>query len=48
VQHIAWKYLRPEEMVIVAVGDRGKIETELAQLNLGPMEYRDSGGDPIE
>jgi zinc protease len=47
VQHIAWKYVRPEEMVIVAVGDRGKIETELAQLNLGPIEYRDSGGDPI-
>jgi len=46
VQHIAWKYLRPEEMVIVAVGDRGKIETELAQLNLGPIEYRDSSGNP--
>ena len=48
VQHIAWKYLRPEEMVIVAVGDRGKIEPELAQLNLGPIEYRDSSGNPIE
>jgi zinc protease len=46
-QHIAWKYLRPEEMVIVAVGDRSKIEPELAKLNLGPIEHRDSSGNPI-
>ena len=47
VQRVAWKYLQPEEMVIVAVGDRGKIETELAKLNLGPIEIRDSAGNPI-
>ena len=45
VQHIAWKYLKPEETVIVAVGDRGKIEPELAKLNLGPIEIRDSAGN---
>jgi zinc protease len=47
-QHIAWKYIRPDEMVIVAVGDRDKIEPELAKLNLGPIEHRDSSGNPIE
>ena len=35
-------------MVIVAVGDRGKIEPELAKLNLGPIEYRDPGGNPVK
>jgi zinc protease len=44
VQEVARKYLRPEEAVIVAVGDRGKIEPELEKLNLGTIELRDPGG----
>jgi zinc protease len=48
VEHIAWKHMRPEEMVIVAVGDRSKIEPELVKLSLGPIEHRDSSGSPIE
>ena len=47
VEHIAWRFMRPEEMVIVAVGDREKIEPELAKLNLGSIEQRDAGGNPI-
>lgn len=38
VQRAAQNYLRPEEMVIVAVGDRSQIEAELEKLALGPIE----------
>ncbi len=48
VQRVAREYLKPEETVIVAVGDRGRIEPELAKLNLGPIEIRDSAGNPIK
>jgi zinc protease len=34
----AKKYLVPERMVIVAVGDRAKIEPELRKLNVAPVE----------
>jgi zinc protease len=44
-QLAARKYLKPEEAVIVAVGDRTKIEPELEKLNLGPIEIRDSSGN---
>ncbi len=45
VRRVAQQYLKPEETVIVAVGDRAKIEPELAKLNLGPIEIRDSAGN---
>lgn len=41
---MAKKYVAPEKMLVVAVGDRKKIETELAKLNLGAMEIRDADG----
>src|SRR5207247_2020583 len=34
------KFLKPAEMKIIAVGDRAKIESQLAALKLGPMGYR--------
>ncbi len=34
----------PEQMVVVAVGDREKIEPELKKLNLGPIEIREPDG----
>ncbi|HYO99421.1 MAG TPA: pitrilysin family protein [Pyrinomonadaceae bacterium] len=46
VRRAAEKYLRPESMVIVAVGDRSKIETELLKLNLGKLEARGLDGKP--
>jgi zinc protease len=46
VQRVAQEYLKPEEAVIVAVGDRRKIEPELERLNLGPIEIRDPSGMP--
>jgi len=43
----AKKYLVPERMVIVAVGDRAKIEPELRQLNIAPVEVVTAEGKPI-
>jgi hypothetical protein len=34
-------------MVVVAVGDRVRIEPELKKLNLGTVEIRDAEGRPI-
>lgn len=46
VRRVAEKYVKPSQMVVVAVGDRAKIESELAKLQLGPIEVRDSAGNP--
>jgi zinc protease len=40
----ARKYLAPEQMIVVAVGDRAKIAPQLQQLKLGPAEERDTDG----
>jgi zinc protease len=40
--------IHPEHLIIVAVGDRAKIQPELEKLNLGPIELRDASGDPIK
>jgi zinc protease len=42
VQRVAGRYLTPDKMVIVAVGDRSKIEPELKQLGLGPLTVIDT------
>ncbi len=47
-QAVAKKYLVPEKMVTIAVGDRAKIEPELAKLSLGPVELRDADGNVIK
>jgi len=44
----ARKYLLPERLVVVAVGDRQKIEADLKKLNLGPAEIRDSEGNVVQ
>jgi zinc protease len=40
----ARKYLVPSGMVVVAVGDKAKIESQLKKLNLGEIETRDTEG----
>jgi zinc protease len=47
VQRVAEKYLKPDSTVVVAVGDRSKIEPELQKLNLGSVEARDLEGKPV-
>ncbi|MBD0373113.1 MAG: insulinase family protein [Pyrinomonadaceae bacterium] len=48
VRRIAEKYLTMNNMVIVAVGDRAKIEEEMRKLNLGTVEVRDLEGQPVK
>jgi zinc protease len=47
-QALASKYLKPDQMIVVCVGDRAKIEGDLKKLNLGAMEIRDATGKVIE
>jgi zinc protease len=48
IRRVAEKYLTPNSMVIVAVGDRSKIEEEMKKLNLGNVEVRDLEGKPLK
>jgi len=41
VQRMAEKHIQPGSMIIVAVGDRRRIEPEIRKLNLGEIEIRD-------
>ena len=45
VNRVARTYLKPENAVIVAVGDRSRIQPELEKLNLGSIEVRDPSGN---
>ena len=44
---VAKKYLHPEQMILICVGDRAKIEPELKKLDLGGIEIRDADGKVI-
>ncbi len=44
---VAKKYLRPDSLVVIAVGDRAKIEPELVKLDLGLIEHRDADGNLV-
>jgi zinc protease len=43
----ARKYLGSDRMVVVAVGDRAKIEPELRKLNVAPVEVETTEGKPV-
>jgi len=45
---VAKKYLHPEQMILICVGDRAKIEPELKKLELGAIELRDADGKIIQ
>jgi zinc protease len=40
--------VHPENLIVVAVGDRAKIQPELEKLNLGPIELRDESGNLLK
>ena len=46
-QAMAQKYIHPEKMIVLAVGDRAKIEEEMKKLNLGKVEIRDTDGKVV-
>ncbi len=47
-QAVAKKYILPEKIIVLAVGDRAKIEEELKKLNLGKVEIRDTEGKLVK
>ena len=47
VHAIAKKYFAPDRMLVIAVGDRGKIEPQITKLNLGTVAFRDLDGKEI-
>ncbi|HXM92741.1 MAG TPA: pitrilysin family protein [Candidatus Dormibacteraeota bacterium] len=47
-QSIAQKYIFPDKMIVLVVGDRAKIEADLKKLNLGPLEIRDTNGKVVQ
>ncbi len=48
VEKAAQDHVHPENLIVVAVGDRGKIQPELEKLNLGPIELRDESGNLLK
>jgi len=48
VQRVAAQYIHPESAVVIAIGDRSKIEPELKKLSIGPVEVRDYEGSPVK
>jgi zinc protease len=47
IAQVALKYLHPDQLLIVAAGDRAKIEPGLKDASLGPVEIRDIGGQLV-
>ena len=47
VQKAALLTVHPANLLIVAVGDRAKIQPELEKLNLGAIELRDESGELV-
>ena len=47
-QAVAKKYIQPEKMIVLAVGDRAKIEEDMKKLNLGKVEVRDTDGKVVK
>jgi zinc protease len=48
VEKTALDYIHPKNVIVVAVGDRAKIEPGLQKLDLGPIELRDESGEIIK
>jgi zinc protease len=48
VEAMAKKYLLPEKVLVVAVGDRKKIESGMSALGLGKIQLRDAEGKVIQ
>jgi len=47
-QAVAQKYILPDKMIILAVGDRAKIEEDMKKLSLGKVEVRDTEGKIVQ
>jgi zinc protease len=47
-QAAAQKYIQPDKITLVAVGDLSKIEADMKKLNLGKTEIRDADGKLVQ
>jgi zinc protease len=47
IEDVAKSDVHPENVIVIAVGDRAKIQPGLEKLNLGPIEIRDPSGDLV-
>ncbi|MGB6743779.1 MAG: insulinase family protein, partial [Terracidiphilus sp.] len=47
IARAAQAYLHPDQLIIVAAGDRAKIEPALKDAGIGPVEVRDINGDLV-
>jgi zinc protease len=47
VARAAQQYLHPDQLILIAAGDRAKIEPALKDANLGPVEVRDIEGNLV-
>lgn len=47
-QAAAAKYLQPEQLIVVGVGDKAKIVPQLEVLKLAPLELRDADAKVIK
>jgi len=47
-QGVAKKYIQPDKMIVLAVGDRAKIEEDMKKLNLGKVEIRETDGKLVK
>jgi len=48
VVRVAQKYIDPEHLTIVIVGDRSKIEAPLTATKIAPIVVLDVNGDPVK
>ncbi|HXY52619.1 MAG TPA: pitrilysin family protein [Terriglobales bacterium] len=48
VQRVASEYVHPDTCIVVAAGDRAKIEPELRKLSIGSIDLVDYDGNPIK
>ena len=48
VERVAKEYLKPSAMVVIAVGDKAKIEPEIKKLDLAPVADLNLDGSPVK
>ncbi len=47
VQSVAKQFLKPDQMKVIAIGDRAAIEPQIQKLNLGTITYRGADAKPL-
>ena len=48
VAKVAKEYVHPDQLILITAGDRAKIEPQLKDANLGPIEVRDINGNMVK